>query len=272
MGQPVPPPGGANIAANGKQREVAAYAVQLMWSVQPIRVEQVAQLAIFSAYTLYAAEGNRDGRRWYGLRLGFFTDPISARQVAQYVRSEFSSVSVVPVTERERARAGTAPVHPTLAAAKVENEVKVGSESRANNEYRLLDDSGSKKLAPPSDAKVDPRLAALARIARPLPPGTPSGPGKRAKQRVPAQVAAAPASAPKQSQTGKGGKPRKAMTLEETLEILGADKLEITQEGGELLSQSGVRHMSVQAVKAKRGPNSRIGRLFERLSERMGGT
>ena len=78
---------------------------------------QVAQLAIFSAYTLYGAEGNRDGRRWYGLRLGFFTDAVSAKQVAQYVRSEFNSVSVVPVTERERTRAGAATAKPLPAPA-----------------------------------------------------------------------------------------------------------------------------------------------------------
>ena len=56
----------------------AYFAVQLMWSVQPIDIAQVPQLAIFSAYTVYGAEGNRDGRRWYGLRLGFFTDAVSA--------------------------------------------------------------------------------------------------------------------------------------------------------------------------------------------------
>ncbi|HXN11091.1 MAG TPA: hypothetical protein VN859_07590, partial [Steroidobacteraceae bacterium] len=78
--------------------EKAQFAVQLMWSVQPIDISQVPQLAIFSAYTLYGAEGNRDGRRWYGIRLGFFTDAVSAKQVAHYVRSDFATVSVVPVT------------------------------------------------------------------------------------------------------------------------------------------------------------------------------
>ncbi|MFT3906998.1 MAG: hypothetical protein QM718_11880 [Steroidobacteraceae bacterium] len=262
-------------APGAPRREVAAYAVQLMWSVQPIRVDQVPQLAIFSAYTLYAAEGNRDGRRWYGLRLGFFTDPLSARQVAQYVRSEFSSVSVVPVTARERDRAGAAPVHPTLTAARAEGEVLANSAAPAagqKDEFKLLDDSGRQKLPPAAAAKMDPRTAALARIAKALPAGAPSTGGKRAKLR-PQPAAAAQASAAAQAgAAGAKGKPRRAMTLEETLEVLGADKLEMTQEGGELLSESGVRHLSAQAVRAKRsGSNSRIGRLFERLSERMGG-
>jgi len=82
-----------------------AFAVQLQWSVQPVELDKVPPLAIFSAYTLYTVEGSRDGRRWYGLRLGFFSDAISAKQVAYYVRSEFSSVAVVPVSPQEKSRA-----------------------------------------------------------------------------------------------------------------------------------------------------------------------
>ena len=69
-----------------------SFAVQLQWSVQPAELDKVPPLAIFTAYTLYTVEGSRDGRKWYGLRLGFFSDAISAKQVAHYVRSEFTSV------------------------------------------------------------------------------------------------------------------------------------------------------------------------------------
>src|SRR5258706_319521 len=88
--------------------ELVAYAVQLRWSVQAIDLSLVPQLAIFAAYPLYGVEGNRDGRRWYGLRLGFFTHAVSAKQVAPHVRSEVNAVSIVPVTARQRERA-TAP-------------------------------------------------------------------------------------------------------------------------------------------------------------------
>ncbi len=80
------------------------FAVQLQWSVQAVELDKVPPLAIFSAYTLYSVEGSRDGRKWYGLRLGFFSDAISAKQVAHYVRSEFTSVAVVPVGPQEKAR------------------------------------------------------------------------------------------------------------------------------------------------------------------------
>lgn len=247
--------------APGVRREVAAYAVQLMWSVQQIRIEQVPQLAIFGAYTLYAAEGNRDGRRWYGLRLGFFTDPISARQVAQYVRSEFSSVSVVPVTARERDRARAAPAHPALDGRSAATAAE--SKAPAQNEFRLLEDSAARKLPDPA-AVLDPRTAALARLAAQLPADAPASRGKRVKLRTPGSGKDAKAAA-------AGTAPRRPRTIEETLEVLGADKLEMTQEGGELLSDSGVRRMTAQAAKHKRAVNSRIARLFERLTERMGG-
>ena len=50
----------------------------------------------------------RDGRRWYGLRLGFFRDGLSARLVAQYARSDFKDSAVVPVSLRERERSAQA--------------------------------------------------------------------------------------------------------------------------------------------------------------------
>ncbi len=84
------------------QNAAVSFAVQLHWSVQPIDPATVPSLDIFRAYELYMTEGRRDGRCWYCLRLGFFRDAISARQVAHYVRRQFPSVAVVPITEQER--------------------------------------------------------------------------------------------------------------------------------------------------------------------------
>jgi hypothetical protein len=214
-------------SAEGKA-EPACFAVQLMWSVQPIDMGKVPQLAIFSAYTLYAAEGNRNGRCWYGLRLGFFTDAVSAKQVAQYVRSEFSTVSIVPVTGRERERAkSAAPVRPAPAAAAPKNEA---------NEFAFIDDKPAAVSAPVRSSVA---------------------PGKRAKLR-----SAAPKALPLQRKSA-----RKELSLEETLEILGADQLQMQVEGSEhntgSTSESGVRHLQLQQVKGK---PSRLGRLMNRLS------
>ena len=59
---------------------VKPFAVQLQWSVQAVELDEgTCPLAIFSAYTLYTVEGSRDGRKWYGLRLGFFSDANSGQ-------------------------------------------------------------------------------------------------------------------------------------------------------------------------------------------------
>ena len=83
-----------------------SFAVQLQWSVQPIDVKGIPRHPIFQAYTLYAAEGRRAGRTWFFLRLGFFSDAVSAKQVAHYLRGDFASAAVVPVSPQERQQAG----------------------------------------------------------------------------------------------------------------------------------------------------------------------
>lgn len=77
------------------------FVVQLVWSDQRVDPNQIAHLAIFDAYTMYTVTVLRGGVRYYGIRLGFFTSVISARQIALYVRSEFQDVAVVPVSSRE---------------------------------------------------------------------------------------------------------------------------------------------------------------------------
>jgi hypothetical protein len=86
------------------------YAVQLVWSKAAIDLAKIPSLAIFGGYLLYAVETEPGGRRMYGVRLGFYEDALSARLVAQYVRSEFKGVAVVPVSDREVTRASSAAI------------------------------------------------------------------------------------------------------------------------------------------------------------------
>ena len=86
--------------------EPVSFAVQLQWSVNPIDAESIPRHPIFGAYRLYSAEGRRAGRSWFFLRLGFFTDAESAKQVAHYLRADFASAAVVPVTPQERRHVG----------------------------------------------------------------------------------------------------------------------------------------------------------------------
>jgi hypothetical protein len=239
----------------GAQPEAAVFAVQLLWSVQPIDMTQVPQLAIFSAYTLYGAEGNRGGRRWYGLRLGFFTDAVSAKQVAQYVRSEFSSVSVVPVTERERERAGAAAAKPLPA---VERPKSDGPELNFINDVSTdTATSGSMPALVAGDApNADGAPVLKPAVVAALGMGTKATPGKRAKLRNGAG-AKPPAKRPL---------PNRPLSLEETLEILGAGELQIeSTKRRDLLSESAVRDR-----RQPEASTSRFGRLINRLAERFG--
>jgi hypothetical protein len=104
-----------------------SFAVQLHWSAEPIDLSRVPSLAAFRPYTLYATESRRQGHSRCFLRLGFFADPLSARQVAVQVRSSFASAAVVPVVEQEVARAreaalGTSEI-PYLAEPRVDGGV-----------------------------------------------------------------------------------------------------------------------------------------------------
>lgn len=82
-----------------------SFAVQLHWSARPLEPNDVPWLPIFNAHTLYAVESRRTSHSCFFLRLGFFGDPVSAKQVAFHVRSKFASAAVVPVLEEEIARA-----------------------------------------------------------------------------------------------------------------------------------------------------------------------
>lgn len=244
-------------AAARPRAEPALFAVQLLWSVQPIDMGKVPQLAIFSAYTLYGAEGNRDGRRWYGLRLGFFTDAVSAKQVAHYVRSEFTSVSVVPVSVRERARAGAATAKPLPA---------ISSAKRSGPELNFIEDvptdtatSGSRPaLQLPDDAlgakqELTPAVrAAMAAVGV----SNRAMPGKRAKLRV-AQGTRPVSKRPTHD---------RPLSLEETLEILGAGELQVDNGRGELINDASRRERKRTSTPS----GSRFGRLINRLAERLG--
>jgi len=148
--------------------EPVSFAVQLQWSVKPVELDKVPPLAIFSAYTLYSVEGSREGRKWYGLRLGFFNDAISAKQVAYYVRSEFASVAVVPVSPQERERA-TEDNQRFAGAGAPRKRREV-----ADNEFKLIDDAP--RAAPAAASPAAPASSPAPAVSRPVPAAPPPAP------------------------------------------------------------------------------------------------
>jgi hypothetical protein len=225
-----------------------SFAVQLQWSVQPVELDKVPPLAIFSAYTLYTVEGSRDARKWYGLRLGFFSDAISAKQVAYYVRSEFASVAVVPVSPQEKSRATEQDAAAALAAP-------AATRVDPMDEFKLIDDDDAPRLPTVPTASGTPSRLAAAAAAQLPPKASPGGPA--AKPAIPGRPRLRPTrAAPRET--------RGPQTLEETLEILGASQLTIDSGRGESINDSGVRHLRVEVQK-----NSPFSKLLERLSERL---
>jgi len=253
------------IKADVKRNAPVLFAVQLDWSVTPFDMAKVPPLAIFNAYTLYTTEANREGRTWYGLRLGFFSDAVSAKQVAYYVRSDFKTVSVVPVTtiEKERATDLNAARSGIYKAANIKDVAAPTPQSIAASNsgvFKLLEDDTPEHIAQDVDGEMSPRFSKPA----PNAPAAPAAPAaKAAASAAPTPEARKPASKTRKPPS-KGNK-RDAHakvdeeTLDQTLEILGANSLEITNDSA---GDTGVRHLRVKIDKK----GSKFASLIERLS------
>ncbi|HSD75290.1 MAG TPA: SPOR domain-containing protein [Steroidobacteraceae bacterium] len=228
---PVAPPKPPNEPAAGSFAQGQKFAVQLVWSTTPVQTGNVPQLAIFEAYTLYSVQVERAGRRWYGMRLGFFKDPLSARQVALYARSDFSAAAVVPVSDRECEKATA-----VAAAAHAAPSMTMASARRS--------------VQPTDEIVLTPDHAATPE--RPKPAATPA--------RAAAGLGSVQSMAKRPT-----GKRRTDKTAEELLEELGADELTIANSTpNDELSESGVRHLSVSVVN-RRSP---LARLFDRVARK----
>ena len=269
-----------DIRLDAENNAPPCFAVQLIWAVTPIDVTSLPHLAIFDAYTLYNVEGSRQGRKWFGLRLGFFSDPNSATQVAHYVRSDYPAVAVVPVATRERdhAKGGIAPAAPRAAVAPLRAETALSIEKEGLNGFELLpddapraakrdvDDIGAQQQ--PAAAQPAPdaasmtareKIAAAAAgkpLVKPAAPvvqpvagkatGKPSGKRVVVRKRPPAAM----------SSRAAPGAPN---PLESTLDILGASTLTL-DESREIVNDSAIR----KPIEKKTG--SRFSKLLSRLS------
>jgi hypothetical protein len=103
-------------------------------------------------------------------------------------------------------------------------------------------------------------------VARRWAPRAAPPPPAPAPQPAPAARAGRKSGGTSRVQPGKVGarERRTPQTLEETLEILGANELAIDSGTGESLNDTGVRHLRVEIQK-----NTPFSRLLERLSERV---
>jgi hypothetical protein len=244
-----------------KRNAPVLFAVQLDWSVTAFDMAKVPPLAIFNAYTLYTTEANRDGRTWYGLRLGFFSDAVSAKQVAYYVRSDFKTVSVVPVTtiEKERAtdlNAARSGVYRTANIKDVAAPTPESITASTSGVFKLLEDDTPAQIEQDVDGEMSPRFfkptadkpATPAKPAAAAAPPEPSKAGAKSRKPPPSKGIKRDAHAQVDEET-----------LDQTLEILGANTLEITNDTS---GDTGVRHLRVKIDKK----GSKFASLIDRLS------
>jgi hypothetical protein len=237
------------------------YAVQLVWSVSPIDVGRLPHLAIFDAYTLYNVEGHRDGRKWYGVRLGFFSDPAAATQVAGYVRSDYRAVAIVPVAARERDGAGGESPKKTKAAGAVREvprpapQVAINPDTSAG--FQLLEDDRPAPLKRDLDDQSAAKPPANVPVAIPVVGG--AAPTAKPVGKVPGKATGKPLGKRVVARKRTPPPPGAPNPLESTLEILGASTLTL-DEGREIINDSAVR----KPLQRKSG--GRFSKLLSRLS------
>jgi len=190
-----------------------SFVVQLCQADEPIKPGSIPALDIFRAYTLYLAAGDYNGRPWHALRLGFFNDADSAKQVASYARTSFTTVAVVPINEGERTRASKNPISLT----------RLAKPAHANIDEVLAADQASSAAA-----ETNRRPAPGKPFSAPSPP-----PGSAQNRAI-----ATPKSRPKDS-------------LEQTLEMLTTSELWSNTDSDSMTS-TGVRHLKVEVQKRVR--------------------
>jgi len=219
------------------------------------------------------------------VRLGFFTDVNAAKQVAYFMKADYKSVVVVPVTVKERARASdegeTGSVKPAVAKAGTP-ALKPGTGG-----FELLADDAAKlapvvPLAPTVQTPViDPALEFAPVGMTPVTPVTPAREAQGGPAPSGAKVnrpgAAAPGKPPQggKKPTGKRvmvrarpAEPGQAAPLESTLELLGASTLTLDEDKKTVIDDSVLRR-SAESSKKKPG-GLRFSKLLGRLSEKLG--
>jgi hypothetical protein len=85
------------------------FVVQLALSDQPVNLDTMPRLDIFEAYRLYSVALMENGGIRHALRLGFFTEQVSAEAVLGYLKTFFASPEVERISKAEYERFSSEP-------------------------------------------------------------------------------------------------------------------------------------------------------------------
>jgi hypothetical protein len=80
------------------------YAVQLVTCDRAINLDTMPQLEVFNSYRLYTVAGRQDDGNLFALRLGFFSDDLSAHAICGYLKTFFAFPTVMRVSAAEHGR------------------------------------------------------------------------------------------------------------------------------------------------------------------------
>jgi hypothetical protein len=80
------------------------FVIQLSLAEEAFDPDTLPNLDIFSVYRLYSVAGIDQGRIMHALRLGFFTEEISAGAVASYLATFYDKPTIKRVSSAERER------------------------------------------------------------------------------------------------------------------------------------------------------------------------
>jgi hypothetical protein len=80
------------------------FVIQLSLAEEAFDPDTLPNLDIFSVYRLYSVAGIDQGRIMHALRLGFFTEEISAGAVASYLAAFYDKPTIKRVSSAERER------------------------------------------------------------------------------------------------------------------------------------------------------------------------
>jgi hypothetical protein len=86
------------------------FAIQLAASESPVNLDTMPHLDIFEAYRLYSVATAGSGKIIHSLRLGFFKEAVSAEAVGGYLKTFFSTPTVLRISVAEHARFKDPPV------------------------------------------------------------------------------------------------------------------------------------------------------------------
>ena len=159
------------------------FAVQLAVSDQPINLDTMPHLDIFSAYRLYSIATAGSGKILHHMRIGFFKEEVSAEAVCGYLKTFFANPTILRVSVAEQTRFAEPPPKAAgfdpkakvidIAAARDRTPARevpvvtmeVTPNPSASGRYPKPNSSASGIHKQPTAAKTAARSAAAARTA-----------------------------------------------------------------------------------------------------------